>query len=327
MRIARLSHYAFSSCAAVALLAGCGGSQRPIGAGGAIPQAEPAHAIAETSSGALIYSANDVAGYVTTYTYPGGSRVGGTSVPGAINECVDSTGDVFVAATTGTETDFTGQIYELAKGSLVATLPDPHWWIGSCAVNPKTGDLAVSGDASPRNKPGVTFFRHGDEKRTVLYTSPYSAGSCAYDPAGNLYVGESNDSGGGLLRLAAGGKKFEMMKIDTVLTNLGTVQWADNHLIVSSHHNDPTELYLYQLSVKGNKATTVRTTKLHTYKYRDRFLGQVWVQGNTVLGYVASSPYKSGHIGLWPYPGGRLLHDKIDVDAYLVSGLAVAPGE
>jgi hypothetical protein len=38
MRISSLSHCAFSSCAAVALLAGCGGSQPPIGAPSVVPQ-------------------------------------------------------------------------------------------------------------------------------------------------------------------------------------------------------------------------------------------------------------------------------------------------
>ena len=38
MRCANLSHYAISSCVTAALLAGCGGSQPPIGAPGVMPQ-------------------------------------------------------------------------------------------------------------------------------------------------------------------------------------------------------------------------------------------------------------------------------------------------
>jgi hypothetical protein len=319
-----LRRAALRICAAT-MLAGCGGSQPPIGVP-AIPQARPAHITPSTSSSALIYSANDTSGYVTTYTYPGGTYRGQISVPGAINECTDSAGDVFVASVTGPQDYYTGNIYELAQGGLITTLPDPHWWIGSCAVSPKTGDLAVSGQAWPSDKPGITFYRHAKGQRAVLYTSPYYVGSCAYDPAGNLYLAVTYSPGEtGLLLLPAGSKKFELMTTDLTITNLGTVQWTDHHLIVSSHHLNPEELYLYELSVNGSKATTVRTTRLHTNKYRDRFLGQVWVQGNTVLAYVARGIYSKGHIGLWAYPRGGLLRDKINIDAYLVVGLAVAP--
>jgi hypothetical protein len=69
---------------AAALLTGCGGSQPPIGAPGPMPQAGRAHARPLTSSGALIYSANSYFGYVTTYTYPHGPRVGEIRAPGAI---------------------------------------------------------------------------------------------------------------------------------------------------------------------------------------------------------------------------------------------------
>jgi hypothetical protein len=296
-----------------------------VGTPGAMPQLRPAHAMPNTSGSALIYSANNVPGSVTIYTYPNGQRVGETSVPGAIGECADSAGDVFAAATTGTETNYNGEIYEFAQASLIATLPDPHWWIGNCAVNPKTGDLAVTGFTSPSDKSGITFYQHATGTPTVLYTSPYYVGSCAYDPAGNLYLSVSYSSGKtGLLRLPAGSKKFELMTTNVTITHPDGVQWADNHLIVPSQQYNPLELYLYELSVKGNTATLVHTTKLHTYKHRDRFLGQVWVQGNTVLANVARG-YRNGNIGLWAYPQGGLLRDKIHINAYLVDGLAVAP--
>jgi uncharacterized repeat protein (TIGR03803 family) len=52
MRRWNLSHYAISSCVTAALLAGCGGSQPPIGAPGARPQSLP---IPATSSYKLLY--------------------------------------------------------------------------------------------------------------------------------------------------------------------------------------------------------------------------------------------------------------------------------
>jgi hypothetical protein len=51
MRVSHLGRYALGVCAAVAMLAGCGGSKLPIGASGAVPQAPAiaAHADRGTS--------------------------------------------------------------------------------------------------------------------------------------------------------------------------------------------------------------------------------------------------------------------------------------
>ena len=58
MRSLGLGRYALSICAAAAMLAGCGGSQPPIGAPGAMPQSFPASAI-DAHSGPLLYVSND----------------------------------------------------------------------------------------------------------------------------------------------------------------------------------------------------------------------------------------------------------------------------
>jgi uncharacterized repeat protein (TIGR03803 family) len=56
MRRANLSYYAISSCVAAALLAGCGGSQPPIGAPGALPQTSGLAARANRTRYKILYS-------------------------------------------------------------------------------------------------------------------------------------------------------------------------------------------------------------------------------------------------------------------------------
>jgi hypothetical protein len=54
-----LGHYALSSCAAAAMLAGCGGSQPPIGTPGAMPQSSAlasAHAMASRARTSPAYT-------------------------------------------------------------------------------------------------------------------------------------------------------------------------------------------------------------------------------------------------------------------------------
>ena len=71
MRRWNLSHYAISSCVAAALLAGCGGSQPPIGVPGAMPQAS---ALASRTAGTnykVVYSF----GAIPDGNFPRGSLI------------------------------------------------------------------------------------------------------------------------------------------------------------------------------------------------------------------------------------------------------------
>ncbi len=291
MRIWRFRCAALGVCAAT-VLAGCGGASPT--AALAIPQVQPAHAAPKTSSSMLIYAANHYYGDAVVYIYRHGPYVGTARVPGAMGECVNSAGQVFVSAFTE-NTVVTGEIYEFAHGGLspIATLVDPNWSASACAIDPKSGDLAVPGANFPSGNPGVTFYRHAKGKPAALFTLPYHPiGFCAYDPAENLYLAVArygaSGSDTGLLLLPAGSKKFELMTTDITINDSAddppTVQWAHNHLIVSSANSQLNELYLYEMSVQGSKARTVRTTILRPAKSGESFRGQLWVQSNTVLG-------------------------------------------
>jgi len=105
MKTFDLSRYALGGCVAVAMLAGCGGSQQPIGAPGAMPQtsALATHAdrgkswmLPEAKADDLLYISNVYT--VTVYSYPKGKHVGtlkGFYEP--FGECSDSAGNVFIA--------------------------------------------------------------------------------------------------------------------------------------------------------------------------------------------------------------------------------------
>ncbi|MGA7201514.1 MAG: hypothetical protein WBX26_06780, partial [Candidatus Cybelea sp.] len=58
MMLSQLGRFTVSSCIAAAMLAGCGGSQPPIGAPGAMPQSV-AQSAQGAHSGPLLYVSND----------------------------------------------------------------------------------------------------------------------------------------------------------------------------------------------------------------------------------------------------------------------------
>jgi uncharacterized repeat protein (TIGR03803 family) len=109
MRISALSHYAFGSYAAVAMLAGCGGSQPPIAAPGAVPQASPLLARASTTNHKIVYSlrgGSDGAKPLAGLTDVGGTLYGTTDAGGGSGGCTSGSGGcgtVFSVTSSGTE--------------------------------------------------------------------------------------------------------------------------------------------------------------------------------------------------------------------------------
>ncbi len=105
MRTRNLGPVTLTSCIAAALLAGCGGSQPPIGAPGAMPQtsAIATHArsgkswmLPEAKSEDLLYVSTFYGVYV--FKSPSGSLVGNLDVPGPGGLCSNRAGNIFVTA-------------------------------------------------------------------------------------------------------------------------------------------------------------------------------------------------------------------------------------
>jgi hypothetical protein len=122
MSISGFGRCALSSCVAVAMLAGCGGSQPTIGAPGAMAQTAPSHIRKASSSyGDLLYVGSESYG-IFVLTYPQGKVVAQFEPPNPLGMCSDQSGDVFVLWSDGA-----GYIDEYAHGGTtpIATLEMP----------------------------------------------------------------------------------------------------------------------------------------------------------------------------------------------------------
>jgi hypothetical protein len=307
-------------CVAAVLLSGCGGSQPPIGAPGAMPQSRAiaAHAdrsgswmLPEAKGEDLLYiSGNDSGVYV--YTYPHGELVGTiANISGAAGECVDRTGDVFV---TVENESGAGTIYEYAHGGTtpVETLSDPGLPDG-CAVDKRTGDLAVANsldDSNPyyHDRGDLAVYAKAQGRPKMYYSHDPAIGDfffCAYDNKSNLYVSAFDEYhlGASLLaELPAGSSSFKSISLAAALYGLSSVQWSGTHLVAaSSRLNQPTTVY--RLRILGDTATVIGTTKLESA--RNDYNGQMWIQGGTAIGI---GHYKRGYENtyFWPYPSGGL---------------------
>jgi hypothetical protein len=295
MKTFDLSRYALGGCVAVAMLAGCGGSQQPIGAPGAMPQtsALATHAdrgkswmLPEAKADDLLYISNVYT--VTVYSYPKGKHVGtlkGFYEP--FGECSDSAGNVFIANG--------DTILEYGHGGKkpIQTLTLSGYGSVSCAVDSTTGNLAVTWNKG--SYPGYVAIYPDASGSPALYSIGYMQFIfCGYDPAGNLYVdGEaSNENKFLFAELPKGGSSLENITLNQSFEYAGAVQWDGKYVAVG----DDEAQNIYQFTISGSSGTLEGTTSLG--------------DADTVLQWVINKKKVVGAddipstVWYWNYPAG-----------------------
>ncbi|HEY1682807.1 MAG TPA: hypothetical protein VGF98_14270 [Candidatus Tumulicola sp.] len=214
MNISFVTRSIVAVSASAGLLAGCsGGASVPNGAGSSVSGSSidskaqrpnfsvlrtgmvvqhldrsPSRMAKGAASKTLLYISDVGTGTVQVFTYPKGTNVGtitGFGYPQGV--CSDSSGNVYVADAGSS------QVFEYAHGGTapIAVLPDPGEFPASCAVDPSTGNLAVSNLLSSTQFEigSIAIYPAGSTTPTI-YTDPDYAREyfLAYDNASNLYV-------------------------------------------------------------------------------------------------------------------------------------------
>jgi DNA-binding beta-propeller fold protein YncE len=316
MRRSDITRRAVGLSAFTALLAGCGGPQAhaaffvPMPEGSISTYAMQADGRSwmrrEATNQDLLYVANLYGGRVTVYTYPQGKLMGelagfGTPVYGL---CVDNAGDVFVA-------NFSGEtIVEYAHGGKlpIATLADGGTPNG-CAIDPMTGDLAVTnscdGPVGSCYPSGTVLIYKRAKGSPKAFTDPFTAQMfyCAYDRAGNLFVDGGSAFGSiGFAELPKGGASFRKIKLllPKSAQAPGFLQWTNTHLAVASANGNA----IYQYDIHGHHATRVGTTRLKGLE-NGSGTNQFWVVGTNVVAPVVNSiKHPNGFVDFFKFPAG-----------------------
>jgi hypothetical protein len=272
---------ALTRCVALALLAGCGGSQPPVGAPGAMPEIESSLPLPAGRQGDLVYIADLDAVYV--FTYPKWVQV---ETLGALPDglCSDKKGDVFVPIPEDS------MIFETDHGGtkVIARLYDDNESPLGCAVNPVTGDLAVTNADNPYS--AFVTYRHARGNPTSYTIPNMGADFCTYDDKGNLFIDGGNNGQSLLAELPYRSQQAHIIEIDRPLAAFGGVQWDGRHLALGTYNA------IYQLDVAGAVAHVVGVT----YLAEAKDVVQFFIQGNRIIGpdlYAAD-------VGIWKYPSG-----------------------
>jgi hypothetical protein len=243
------SRYAFSFCIVAAMLAGCGGSQPPIAAPGAMPQM---HAIAQHAgrgtSGDLVYLAIYEYPEVFVYSYPDGKQIGTlTGFKNTVAVCSDSSGDVWVI---DSDSRSRSTLLKYAHGGSepIASLRLDER-ADACSVDPSTGNLAAA----------TLKWKKGQGSPTLFSTSAFfkKVQTVAYDGMGNLYMRSfaSGESGAWLPKGGASVTKF-------YITKLGFYGWDGRYFVIGPADGGTGPLTRYKLHNGNGEAVGKVSVKL-----------------------------------------------------------------
>lgn len=230
-------------------------------------------------------------------------------------ECVDGAGNVFVT------NSFKGQILEYAHGGTtpIATLSDPNQYPIDCAVDPTTGNLAVT-NYFAKTGPGSVAIYQGAQGAPLFYAEnnvnyEYYLG---YDSAGNLYVdGLSSGSTFHFAEIPHGGTTFTDLTVNQPIGFPGGVLTDGKNIALG----DQDANVVYRLKITSTNATVVGTTPLSDVTYAQQFWLTRFVQkGKLSRATRLIAPNYGGtgvpYVGTWAYPAGGSPTKTISMTAY-----------
>lgn len=276
-------------------LAGCGGTVAATGVPPAVMSAANTRG-ERAASGDLLYVQSDESGEsVDILTYPQGKLVKGISGIGAVwGMCADTKGNVWVVVLDDT-------VYEFSHGgtSPIAQVTVPNTWLATgCAVDPKTGDLAVINSGGPYGA-SVDVWSSNQGSPTINPT-PFSPWAVTYDGSGDLFAdGSTTISSDDVFRLgelAGGQSAFQALQLDKAADWPGGLQWDGKHLVLGTGGRSLTQR-TYQIAVSGSTATVVRT--LH-FAHMAKQPWMAFIHGDTIISDEGT--HQGSQLAFWHYP-------------------------
>ena len=267
----------------------------------------------------LLYVSNAKDGSVYVYSYPQGKLKGWLLDLHASGLCSDADGDVFIPK--GNE------VLEYAHGDTqpLAVLRNSLGGAAQfCAVDPTTGNLAVSGGAS--HKYGVAIYTNAKGSPRIYVEGDRNAryGSCTYDDKGDLFVEVTAGSSHGtsnLVELPNGGTQVRNITwSETRRPRPGSIQWDGKYLAAESPQSGSEPATIFRYSISGRQATFVGKIALAGAGSPIGF----WIHGaQVVVLNQGLSGSGAAAVVLYDYPGGdeprQIIEDAREPQAATVS--------
>ena len=294
---------------AVALVAGCGAIQPPVGPPAAIPQSRT---IAKHDD-RLLYISDEGTNDVYVYSLSKGTIVEtltGFSEPRGV--CLDNAGDIWITEAGNSK------LIEYAPGGTkpIASVNDPGEFPVDCSINGTTGNLGAANIISAKYGPGSLSVYSGTVGAPAIVRAFAHTYDAAYDLAGNLFVDGADDHGWSQFgELARGAKTVVPLTLKGgTISNPINLQYADGHLAIGDDRGYSEDSVIYQVAVKGSAAKVIGRTRLHDANVIAFFIvgSQVFCLNSTKLGV---------RVDVYNYPAGGRATTVIKV-----SGLSMPVG-
>ncbi len=228
----------------------------------------------------LLYVSEFYDDEVLVYSYPRGGLVGtitGVSEPQGM--CGAPKSGTWWVVATGSSQVFE---YEHGGSSPIATIDITEGTPASCAVDPKTGNLAVTIITND----DVVVFPKGSGSGTT-YIAPFQPFFSTYDDRSDLFVDGSGTTN--VAELPKGSGTFEPIALDQTIIFQGGLQWSRGLLAVG----DQDAAAVYRFSIGASTGTLQGTTALQNGDPTG-----FWIEGGKLIGPA------SGDEGIWKYPAG-----------------------
>jgi hypothetical protein len=247
----------------------------------------------------LLY-VSDEGDRVYVFSYPVGELVGvlkGFQGPAGL--CSDKAGDVFIV-----DSPREAVLEYKHGGSRLIRVFGGFGYPEGCAVDPTTGDLAVTTyqSVNPLGPGSLTIYANTKKHRVRRYTDPsFNAFLfCGFDDTGDLYVDgvNSGTTQAQFAELRRGGTSLQNFKLDEDIVYPGGIQWDGSDVAVEDLATD----VLYQVKVDGASGKVVGST--HFKGDHTTLLTQFWIQDNTIILPYGKLTRSVRRVGLWHYPSG-----------------------
>lgn len=295
MRPSEFSH-AVCACVGFSLIAGCGGSESPVGVPGTLPQTRTiAPSVArDPNNSAILYASNQGANKVLMYSYPRMQLQGTiTGVHGVAGLCVDpATQNVWVVSFYGELREFKHGATQSIRKLSVGSFADSY----GCAVNATTGDLAVTSHNEGSDPGGLYVFKNASGK-PKYYTAPgprlYWPYFVAYDSDGDAFVyGTGGEYRVELAELTPGAKKLQVVTPRGLrFDSPGGIQFDGTSLAIGDQK--PAVIY----RIVDGKVTGKTTLE------RACHVWQFFIDGNRIIAPNDCHGGR-GRVSIYKYPAG-----------------------
>jgi hypothetical protein len=273
-----------------ASLAGCGAS-------GAVPSQVSSRATeSPQQTQILLYVSDAGTNRVDYLAYPEGTRRGMLSGFGGVQGlCADRAGDIYAVDVHKSEV----LVYKHDAKQPTQILYDQGFYPSGCAVDPKTGRLAVALDAESSGQGVVAVFTHATG-RPVYYSGNgvYTPAFCGFDNKGNLFVdGLTKEGSFAFSEFPFGYNGFFNVTLNKSISVPGAVQWDGHYLAVGDQGVGSAGSTIYRFAIGASGGTSQGTVALGGSTHVTQF----WVYREHVIGPNSGS---SPSVMIWNYPAG-----------------------